>query len=418
VSERGAGRDSRHGSVRSGGAKSLRELVFKGRGPDAGSELPPRACIELDSRALVNNFKAIRALVPDQAVLPMVKANAYGHGMEWAASQLTGFGNLYGLGVASLEEGAELRASLGVRGRKIRVIVFSGAAGWTETKGQYCERHGLTPVIASDADWHAFAARGWPGRLAYELKFNTGMNRLGLSPSMARQVAQKLRDKPVEQQPQGVLTHLAMSERPDARLTQQQIERFAAIKAELEPAFPSASFHLANSGAIWNAKRLGLSGPKGGLTDVVRPGLALYGVPPWDGAPLRGLEPVMTYTAQVIAVHALKAGESLGYGGTFSVPGKAAEPVQVAILSAGYGDGVHRMLSNQGHGWLGGRETRFLGMVSMDLCAVGAFASTRVGDRVELFGPHVDPWAQARAAGTIPYELLTSVTARVQRRHV
>jgi alanine racemase len=363
---------------------------------------------------LVNNYKAIQALAPEQAMLPMIKANAYGHGVEWVAGLLTGFANLYGFGVATLEEGAELRQALGVRNRRVRIIVFSGCAAWSEGKGQYCERHGLTPVIAGDADWQAFVRGGWTDRLPYELKFNTGMNRLGLSLSMARTIVSSLKNRSPESQPAGVLTHLAMSELPDSKLSQLQLERFVALKSELAGAFPSAHFHLANSGAIWNAKRWGLKG----LTDVVRPGLALYGVPPWSGAPARGLAPVMTYTAGVLAVHALKAGESLGYGASFKVPSKATEPVQVAILAAGYADGVKRMFSNQGYAWLGGRETRFLGMVSMDLSAVGAFASTRVGDRVELIGPHVDPWTQARSAGTIPYELLTSVSARVQRRYV
>lgn len=142
----------------------------------------------------------------------------------------------------------------------------------------------------------------------------------------------------------------------------------------------------------------------------------------------------MTYKASVVAVHALRPGDSIGYGATFKVPGKVSgkvqakvpgkeasksdEPVYAAVLAAGYADGIKRALSNQGYAWLGGRSTRFLGMVSMDLCSVGAFSSTRVGDRVELLGPHVDPWAQSRAAGTIPYELLTSLSVRVQRKYV
>jgi alanine racemase len=381
---------------------------------DEGEEFAPRARIDLEARALINNYKAIQALVPDQAILPMVKANAYGHGVEWVAGLLTGFANLYGFGVATLEEGAELRLALGVRGRKIRIIVFSGCAGWSEAKGAFCERHALTPVISSDADWQAFLRGGWTSRLPYELKFNTGMNRLGLSLSMARPIIKALKTQPHESHPSGILTHLAMSELPEHRQSQLQLERFRTLRSELSGAFPAALFHMANSGCIWSAKKWGLSG----LTDLVRPGISLYGVPPAPDAPMRGLLPVMTYTTNVVAVHALQAGESIGYGASFTVPSKSKEPVQVAVLSAGYADGVKRMLSNQGHAWLGGRPTRFLGMVSMDLCAVGAFSSTRVGDRAELLGPHVDPWAQARAAGTIPYDLLTSVSARVQRRYV
>lgn len=395
--------------------RRLRELVSRRsqeRAAEAQSALPPRAELELDSRALLGNYAAIRALVPEQAILPMVKADGYGHGMEWVARQLHAQPDLYGFGVATLEEGAELRSALGMRARRTRIIVFSGCAPWTEAKGQFCEQHGLTPVVAGDADWHAFARGGWPGRIPYELKFNTGMNRLGMSPGLARTIARALQGKPAEAHPHGIFTHFAMSETPDSRLCQQQLERFIAIKSELAGAFPAAQFHLANSGGIWNAKRFGLKG----LTDVVRPGLALYGIAPWADAPARGLEPVMTFRAAVVAVHALKPGESIGYGATYTAP--KSEPVFAATLSAGYADGIPRALGNQGYAWSQGRSSRFLGMVSMDLCAVGAFANTRVGERVELLGPHVDPWAQARAAGTIPYELLTSWSARVQRSYV
>jgi alanine racemase len=376
-------------------------------------ESAPRALLELDGAALQGNFKAVQALVPDQALLPMVKADAYGHGAEWAAGLLVGMPNLYGFGVATLEEGSELRQSLGVRARRTKIVVFSGTAPWGEEKGQFCEENGLTPVISSDEDWKEFVRRDWPKRIAYELKFNTGMNRLGLSPGMAKQIVRSLKDGPVEAHPSGIFSHLAMSEDPESRLSQQQLERFVILKSELGQAFPSAQFHLANSGGIWNQKRWGLQG----LTDAVRPGLSLYGIPPWSDAPVRGLVPVLTFKASVVAVHQLKPGESIGYGASYKVPAKAPEPVFAAVLAAGYADGVSRALSNQGYAWLGDKATRFLGMVSMDLCAIAGSASTRVGDMAELLGPHVDIWAQARAAGTIPYELLTSLSARVKRKH-
>jgi alanine racemase len=125
----------------------------------------------------------------------------------------------------------------------------------------------------------------------------------------------------------------------------------------------------------------------------------------------------MTFKATVMAVHALKPGESIGYGAAYKVPPKSNETVHAAILSAGYADGIPRALSNQGHAWINGRASRFLGMVSMDISAVAATAATRPGDMAEIIGPHVDLWAQARAAGTIPYELLTSLSARVQRQY-
>jgi alanine racemase len=385
-------------------------------------EASPRVRATLDAKALAANYRAISHQVSGLAVLPMIKANAYGHGAEWAAGILAGLPDLYALGVATLEEGSQLRQSMGPRGRRTRIHVFSGTAPWSEDKGHYCERFGLTPVLSSEEDWRVFLKGGWPDRLAYELKFNTGMNRLGIPAALARRLAKDLQGRPASWHPAGVLSHLAMGEAPDAPVSRLQRDRFRTLRSELGSVFSSTLFHLANSSGIWNSRHWDLKG----LTDLVRPGLSLYGAPPWKGAPERGITPVLKLEAQVIQLHTLQPGESLGYGATFTASHKTG-PVRVAILSAGYADGILRSLSGRapsgtaasggGHAWLGGRPTRFLGRVSMDMCAVGAFGDTRVGEFAELLGPNVDVWAQAEAAGTIPYELLTSVSARVQRAY-
>lgn len=378
---------------------------------DESSKLPPRAWLELDAGALQDNYHAIRDMVPRQSVLPMIKADAYGHGAEWAARMLVGLPGLYGFGVATFEEGKQIREELGPRARRTKIVVFSGAAPWTEEKGQYCERYNLTPVIATDSDWTAFLRGGWPERLSYELKFNTGMNRLGLSPGIIKNLIRSLRALPTEAHPDAVFSHLAMAEDPEARVSYQQLDQFIALRGEIESAFPSTHFHLANSAGIWNHKYWQIDR----LTDVVRPGLSLYGVPPWPGAPARGIRPVMSFKAQVINVHQLKPGDCVGYGATFRVEDSS---VRVAVLSAGYADGVPRQFSNQGHVWVSGGAQRFVGRVSMDLSTISCPNSTQVGEVAEILGPLVDVWAQAQLAGTIPYELLTSVSARVQRVYV
>ncbi|MCM2279405.1 MAG: alanine racemase [Oligoflexia bacterium] len=409
---------------------------------------PSRVVAEFSSKALRANYLAVREQVPGLAVLPMVKANAYGHGFSWVARELLELPGLYGFGVATLGEAAELRAALGERGKRVRILVLSGACGWTREKGAFCEKFGLTPTIASDADWQEFTGQGWQERIPYELKFNTGLNRLGMSLSEVPRVARFLRELSAERHPTGVLSHLVMSEAPEAKLTLAQLERFTWLRRELREAIPGAQFHLGNSAAIWNQKKLGLTE----ISDVVRPGLSLYGIAPWDQAPARGITPVCTLRASVLAVHRLKPGESIGYGARYTVTG--TKPVYAAILGAGYADGIPRRWSGnmeaqpgpargkggkgrgraakqgarsealaaereeQGSGGyvsLNGCERRFLGAVSMDLCAVTCDADTRVGDWGQFLGPEVDPWAQSRAAGTIPYELLTSISARVQR---
>lgn len=371
-----------------------------------------RAAVELGAASLLNNYRVIRGLVPKLEILPMLKANAYGHGADWAARILLNESGLSGFGVATLQEGADLRSGMGTRGRKIPILVFAETSPWSDAKGQFCERNGLTAVISSEGDWAAFLKAGWISRIPYEFQFNTGMNRLGISPGFTSQLIKDLRKRESTEHPKGIFSHLAMSETPDAKLTVLQVDRFTAIRRELGSIFPTVRFHLANSGGIWNSKNYGLDS----LTDMVRPGLSLYGIPPWPGAPVRGLIPVLSFRAKVVAIHRLKPGDSIGYGGTYRVKGKDA--VFAAIIGAGYGDGVHRALSNEGHAELDGKMTRFMGMVSMDLSAIACWEGTQVGTWTELLGAQVDAWIQAKAASTIPYELLTSISPRVKRIYV
>ena len=376
-----------------------------------------RAEAIVSGKALRENFKAIQDQVGDQAILPMIKADAYGHGAAYAARALAQARNLYGFGTATLDEAREVREALGAKGRKIRVMALSGAANWTDEKGQYCERFGITPTIVADEDWRRFLKGKWPERLKYHLKFNTGMNRLGMSAGLVNQIVSQLKDKPGEWRPEGVATHLATAEDANHALTKKQLEVFRGITGAVKGVWTDTLFHLANSSSIWNAREFRLDG----WTDVVRPGISLYGVPPWPGAPARGLVPAMELRYQVAARRQVKPGESVGYGAHFKNGGRGSDapPIEVAILSAGYADGLHRM--NSGIGDAGGRVLldgclrKFLGIVSMDLSAVECDASTAVGEWATVFGEGLDPWTQAKAAGTIPYEVLTSVSRRVRR---
>lgn len=375
-----------------------------------GADWEPRARLTMSSAQLRANFETVAALVPHQSVLAMIKANAYGHGATWAAGILADQPQLYGLGVATLEEGAQVRQALGAKRRRVPILVLAETCPWTEEKGAFCESHALTAVLDRDEDFKRFVQGGWPARVPYEIFFNTGMNRLGLGMGLLHSVEAALKKMKPEQRPQGVLSHLACAEDPDHRVTRAQVEAFKKIRGALKAVAPGAHFHLANSAGVWNAQRLGLRD----LTEVVRPGLSLYGAAPWEGAPTRGLGAVMTLEAQVACLHALKGGESIGYGARFTAQA-GGRGVIAAVLSAGYADGVLRGLSPQGHAWLGDRTTRYLGAISMDLSAVEANSSTRVGDWVQILGPQLDPWQLARAAGTIPYELYTSISPRVKR---
>lgn len=359
----------------------------------------------------------IHKLNPTQKIIPVVKADAYGHDAAWTVSQLLDLPSLHGFGVATLEEGAALRISLGERGRTLRFIVFSGCAPWNDEKGHFCKQYNLTPVIASAADWNIFFKKGWPRLLPYELKFNTGMNRLGIEQQMASKIISQLRTKPAIYRPQSILSHLATAEDPLSTWSKRQLQNFKIVRNEFKAAFPEIMCHLANSAAIWNSKSWKLDQ----LTDAVRPGLSLYGILPWNDAPDPGLKPVLCLKAKVVTVVTLKAGDGLGYGAKYVHP-RTAPPMKVAILGAGYADGIHRSLSTGGQVWMKGQLRPFLGRISMDLCAVSCPSSVKPGDQAEFIGPHINPWVQAEAAGTIPYELLTSVStshsSRIQRIYV
>lgn len=368
----------------------------------------------LSGKTLVRNFQILADLAKDHLLLPMIKANAYGHGDVWVAKQLIQQHDLYGYGVASLAEGARLRTEIGLKYRKTRIFVFSDTSPWSDEKGHFCEENGLTPIISSDEDWDLFIRQKWEQRIPYEIKFNTGMNRLGLGLGYVSKVKAHLKKclQP-EHQPTGILTHFACSEEPAARITQSQVDRFKAVIGELSGVAPRAHFHAANSAAIFNLKKLELAG----VTTVVRPGLALFGVVPIEGVSDQGLAPVMKLEVRVIHRRTLKVGDSLGYGSTFRVT-PAQAPLEVAVCAAGYADGVHRSLSGGGHAVMGGRAFKFIGRVSMDLLTIECARETKVGDWIEILGPNIDPWAQAKEAQTIPYELLTSLSNRVEREYV
>jgi alanine racemase len=374
--------------------------------------LSPRSFAEISSSALTGNYEVLRDRAKGQLILPMIKADAYGHGSVWAAQVLAESSDLYGLGVATLEEGVRLREETSGKARRVPILIFSGATPWNEEKGRLCERHGLRPVISRETDWESFFKQGWPARLSYELKFNTGMNRLGIHPEKARSIIKQIQTLSTDQRPNAVMSHLALGEDPEAALSRKQRERFEKLRGEFESAFSAIQFSLANSAAIWNSKKWKLDD----LTEIVRPGLALYGIPPWKGAPAHGLEQVMTLKSEVITVHDLKIGDAVGYGARFRVSSDPACPRRIAVLASGYADGIHRTLSEEaGELIVSGRKEKVLGRVSMDLTAVSCSRGTQVGEYASWISPDLDLWSQAERAKTIPYELLTSVSGRVQR---
>jgi len=397
----------------------LKEKILSGEwGRDASKnqkeeerepEVPYRLHAQFSAKALRENYQSIQTQVRESLVIPMVKAEGYGHGAEWVVKTLSESKNLAGFGVATLDEAAALQKTMVELRRPVPLTIFSGTVQWTEDKAKLCEKNGWIATIADDEDWRGFFQRKDFERVKYQLKFNTGMNRLGITPGRAEEIAQKIQKLKPEHRPQMILSHLACADNPQESLSQKQLTAFLDIRRKFS-ALTAIHFSLANSAAIWNSKHWHLE-----EGDVIRPGISLYGVPPWQNAPARGIVPVVTLSAQVLKVIDLKRGDRLGYGGTY----KANEDQKIAILGAGYGDGIPRSFSNTGWVQLNSQAERFRGIVSMDLSAVSCHPKTKAGDWAEILGNHVDVWAQAQAAQTIPYELLTSLfgVPRIERSY-
>jgi len=334
-----------------------------------------------------------------QKLLPMVKADAYGHDAVWVSRVLwndsRARSRLHAFGVATFEEALELRRELPAVSRKIAIMVFSDCAPFSKDWYSLCQKQNLEPVLSEIRTFLEFQKYhlGLPAskRIRFHVEVNTGMNRLGIPLDSLSLV---------HSEPASVFTHLAESESPKSPLSVKQLKAFQSVIDWKKRHHPKALIHFANSGAIWNASHF----PFYDEMNLVRPGLSLYGVRPYAKAKNEGLKPVMTFEAPVIQKTFLEKGERVGYNGIYRSDKKSGE--WVATLAAGYADGVFRSLANQ---------DLILGKVSMDLITVKATARTRIGNWVALWGEGVDPYAIAERANTIPYEITTRLGGRVKR---
>ncbi len=344
--------------------------------------MPSPATLRVDLVALARNFHTLQTLtgVP---VHPVVKADAYGLGADACAARLMAEGARTFF-VARTAEGVALRAALGA------TPVIYVLDGCLEDAAAELKASELRPVLN-----HPRQLRAWRGAGggACGLQIDTGMNRLGFRPEDAPEPFDDLAL---------VISHLACADEPDHPMNQRQRDAFAAAAER----YPGVMRSLANSGACFLGRDFAF--------DAVRPGVSLYGGGP-EGRPDARIAPVATLTAEVLQVRDVPAGESVGYARGFV----AQSPVRVAAIAAGYADGVLRACSPRGAAHVAGHTRRLLGRVSMDVCAVDVTGlDVAVGDVVELFGPNRMLDDAAAAADTISYELLTSITARVPRRHV
>ena len=365
-----------------------------------------RTWAEISLGNLEHNYRALRACAPDSKFLGVVKANAYGHGAVPVARKLEELGADY-LAVACLNEAMELRQA------GIRMPILILGATPEELAGLVVD-YDVTQTVFTPGLARALSqAAGVRGRRAkIHMKVDTGMSRLGLldhDPAAAAREVEGLCALP-NLEAEGIFTHFANADGDEA-YTMLQFTRFLDTLAELEETY-GRKFeirHCAASGAVLNYPCTHL--------DMVRPGVALYGHAPdpsCAGLDELDLRPAMTLKSRVAAVRDLPGDTPVSYGCTQRVGRNGG---RVAVLPIGYADGLHRVLSGRGSVWLDGKRRPIIGRVCMDMCMVALEDGDQVkaGDEAEIFGPHLPVEESAELAGTIQYELLCAVSARVPR---
>jgi alanine racemase len=369
---------------------------------------PTVATVSLE--AVAANLRAVRALLAREAATPpgviaVVKANAYGHGAGAVGRTLEAAGAAM-LACADIEEGRSLRDA----GVTVPILVF-GALSVSDLDGVVDAR--LTATLSTPAAARALAAlaarRGT--RLACHLKIDTGMNRLGFRhDNLRRTMPEVLASEHL--QIDAVYTHFATADQVDSPFLDEQRARFDRACAALGAmGLRGVARHAANSAAMLRDQRV--------WYDWVRPGLILYGVvPPPLAADNLDLRPALSLHSRIVAVKGLRAGEGIGYGLTWRADG----PRSIAIVPAGYADGLDTRLSGRGVVLVRGRRVPIVGSVCMDMLMIDVTGlDVSPGDEIVLIGSQDEEAITARevaaAIGTIPWEVLCRLGARIERRY-
>lgn len=349
------------------------------------------ARVVIDIAALHHNLSRIHSAAPSSKIMAIVKADAYGHGIERVAQALPGAD---AFGVACLEEAEQLRLA----GIRHPVLLLEGAYSSSEL-GQV-QALELDIVVHHEHQLQMLEQADLAAPINIWLKIDTGMHRLGFKPEDTEAAWQRLAACHNVSTPPRLMTHFACASEIDNPMTMQQLHLFNHTCGHIE-----AERSLANSAAI-----LGWPDTH---ADWIRPGLMLYGVSPLDGkvAGDFDLRPVMSLVSQIISIKHLKRNDPVGYGASWRCP----EDMPIGIVAAGYADGFPRHARSGTPIVVSGRRTGTVGHTSMDMLAVDLrnMENVRVGDTVELWGPQLPVEEVARHAGTIPYELLCGVHKRL-----
>jgi alanine racemase len=385
--------------------------------------------VEICTRTLEENYRFLAAMAaPHAELLAIVKSDAYGHSLTHCAPAAVRAGARW-LGVTSVEEGVAARALC----PEARILVIAGVF-----PGQAAAlvAHRLTPVVwderhLDELETAAQAAGLGPGALPVHLEIDTGMSRQGADfAALPRLLARLLPASRLGLE--GVMTHLFAADEADGRVTAEQLGRLDETLGRISGAGLFGEWlNVGNSAALLSgeARTIAELAARHGMKAMLRPGLALYGLAPefdpgFDPAEPEALtaarahlRPVLSWKTEVVSVRTVPAGTAVGYNGTFV----ASEPMRLALIAAGYGDGLSRSLGNRFKLLVGGAWAPLAGRISMDQAVldVTEIPGVRPGDEVVIVGTQgeqtISAFDHADAAGTIPWEIFTRIAARVPR---
>ncbi len=362
------------------------------------SLLQPEAIINL--QRLEHNAAVLQKIVSDSKIMAVVKADAYGHGVVETAQKLYSSG-VHGFCVALVKEAAEL-VEAGIKSPILHLGAITEDALSVYNGGQ------VRCTISSEDDLQILENSGIDGIFAH-IKVDTGMGRLGVPMEKAEDLF-ALAGKSKRIKIEGLYSHFSTAEEVDTSYRDHQLSRFNYIIAKSRPFLPDVSFyHIANSAGILLSKKTHFN--------MVRPGISVYGVSPL-GKPHEELKPVMEYRVPVAMVKNYNAGELIGYNRLYTTQ----ENENIAVLQAGYADGIPLDFSTGGQVEIKGKLHPISGKVSMDLTTISCLKETiKQGDYATFWGneiPDLKLENLAKKFNTIPYELLTGVTARVKRVYI
>lgn len=355
------------------------------------------ATVVINRRALRHNLQRLHELAPASRMVAVVKANAYGHGLLEVAHTLS---SADAFGVARLEEAVQLRAG----GITQAILLLEGF--FNDSDLLTIAQQNLQTAVHNIEQLEALEQADLVRPITVWMKLDTGMHRLGVLPQEAEAFYQRLSRCKNVSQPVNMVSHFARADEPESDATSRQIAIFNSF-TEGKPGLKS----IAASGGI-------LLWPQSHF-DWVRPGIILYGVSPLEQKPWGtdfGFQPVMSLTSSLIAVRNHKAGEAVGYGGTWI----AGRDTRLGVVAMGYGDGYPRSAPTGTPVLVNGREVPIVGRVAMDMICVdlGPQAQEKVGDSVVMWGKGLPVERIAEITKVSAYELITRLTSRVSMQYL